>query len=141
MCTLNQDDPVEAYRESAHTARKAHSCSGCGATIQKGEAYCRLFYVADHSASSEKECFACWWTRHEFWEAHSGGPLPWALEEYLHECIEGDRSSPWRPHLAALKRRWRVSDTARRDLRTGWFICAVNRQLELTRRILRKRAA
>lgn len=117
MCTLDYDEYVRAYTEDPRIARKEHSCLGCGATIHKGEAYCRVFYVSDGTGCSEKECFACWWTRSEFWVAHSGGPFPSFLWEELRDCIEGDHSSPWRGHLAALKRRWRTSLPGRMALR------------------------
>jgi hypothetical protein len=117
MCTLECDDLVRVYAEDPRIARKEHSCLGCGATIHRGDAYNIVFYVSDGHGYSEKECFPCWWTRTDFWEAHSGGPFPSNLWEELKECIQGDHSSPWRAHLAALKRRWRTSPIGRRVLR------------------------
>ena len=141
MCTLDYDVLVRVDTEDPRISRKEHSCLGCGTTIRKGEAYCRVFYVSDGYGHSEKECFACWWTRREFWEEHGGGPMPWALEDELRECIGGERRNPWRIHLAALRRRWRTSAPARRALHEGWFQGALNRQLRFTRRVLSKRLA
>ena len=140
MCTIDYDSQVKVYREDPRTARKEHSCVGCGAAIHKGEAYCYVSWVGDTTARSEQECFACWWTRREFCLAHWGGPLPSFLWEDLEECIDGERSNPWQPHLAALKRRWRVSWSGRKSLAAGWWRRAITRQLRLTRRIVRERA-
>lgn len=141
MCTIDYDDPVKAYREVPRIARKEHSCSGCGATIRKDEAYCYVSYVDDYRGNSEKECFPCWWTRAEFRVAHGAFPLPSFLWEELKECIDGERTSEWRPRLAALKRRWRTSPIGRSELAQTIYRTALLRQLALTRRILRKRAA
>lgn len=141
MCTLDYGDPVKVYWEDPRTARKEHSCHGCGATIHKGEAYCYVSYVDEYRGNSEKECFVCWWTRAAFRDAHGAFPMPSILWEELRDCIDGDRSSPWRLHLAALKRRWRTSPFGRRELARTIYRNALSHQLALTRRILRKRAA
>lgn len=141
MCTLSCDDPVKVYREDPRTARKAHACSGCGATIHIGEPYCYVSYVDSDSARSEHECFPCWWTRTEFREAHGAFPMPNFLWEELRDCIDGQRPNPWRTHLAALKRRWRTSPTGRKALAREVVRNAVSRQLSFTRRMLRQRRA
>jgi hypothetical protein len=141
MCTLDYDATVKAYLENPRTARKEHACSACGATIHNGEAYCYVSYVGDSTARSEHECFPCWWTRAEFREAHGAFPIPSFLWEELKACIEGDRTSEWRPRLAALERRWRTSTVGRRELARTIYRNALSRQLALTRRVLRKRAA
>lgn len=140
MCTIDYDDPVRVYRESPRIARKEHECSGCGAVIRNGEAYCYVSYVDDYRGNSEHECFACWWTRSAFWAEHNGGPLPSLLWEELRDCIGGERTNTWRPHLAALQRRWRTSSIGRRELARTIFRAALSRQFSLTRRILRMRA-
>lgn len=139
MCTLDYDDPVEVYCEGPRTARKEHTCIGCGVVIRAGEAYCYVSYVSDGSASSEKECFACWWTRAAFRDDHGAFPMPSFLWEELRDCIDGERSNPWRPHLAALERRWRTSSVGRQQLRQTVFRSALTRELRNTMRIVARR--
>lgn len=139
MCTLDYDDPVAVYTERPRTARKPHTCVGCGAEIRIGEAYSYVSYVGDGTAHSEHECFWCWWTRTVFSEAHEGGPVPSGLWNELMDCIGGERTNPWRPHLAALKRRWRASPSGRRKLARNVFRRALGRELAKTRKILRER--
>lgn len=141
MCTLDYDWHVKVYREDPRTARKDHSCAGCGSTIHPGSAYCYVSYVVEDSAHSEHECFYCWWTRSAFWEAHGGGSMPSCLWEELRDCVDGEHSNPWRPHLAALKRRWRTSSIGRMELAREVFRNALAHQLSLTRRIRKKRDA
>lgn len=141
MCTLDYDYSVAAYTERPRTARKPHTCVCCGAEIHVDEAYSYVSYVGEGTAHSEHECFWCWWTRTVFSEAHGGGPVPSALEEELRECSRWDDNSPWRVHLAALKRRWRTSTVGRQALARRVFRNALIREMWSTRRILRKRAA
>lgn len=141
MCTLDYDDPVAVYTERPRTARKPHTCVGCGAQIHVGEAYSYVSYVGDGTAHSEHECFGCWWTRTVFSEAHGEGPVPSNLWNEVRDCIDGDRDSPWRIHLAAIKRRWRTSISGRRHLARSVFRKALMREIATTRAILRKRLA
>jgi hypothetical protein len=58
-------------------------------------------------------CAICWVVRESFSEAHGLRCQPWDIRNMLAECIQGERSSPWRLHLAILERRWRVSPSGR----------------------------
>lgn len=119
MCTLDYDGVCDVWREAPRIARKQHTCDGCGSIIQPKQAYLSHAHVFDGSASSEAMCFCCWWARACFMEEpeHRLIPTPRMLWQDIADCIDGDRSSPWRPLLAGLKARWRTSPSGRAELK------------------------
>lgn len=121
MCSFGELDPCTVWRETARRARKPHQCDGCGIVIQSSEAYVSHFDIFDGVASSQAMCFGCWWSREAFAEAHEQNFAPDFLWEALQECI-GENNDPrdvWRPHFAAIKRRYRTSPSRRRSLERG----------------------
>lgn len=118
MCSLDLETcPV--WRETPRVARKQHCCFSCGSDIRQGEAYLSLSYVFDGSAGTEKACFPCWWVLEVFGSAHAMKPMPSNLYGAVEECI-GDGEDDWRPEMALLKRRYRVSASGREQLRRKW---------------------
>jgi hypothetical protein len=108
MCAIDLE-PCAVWREVVHRARKEHVCDGCGSVVPAGEHYTAHAHVFDGHARSEKMCAVCCVVRESFSEQHGLRCQPWDIRNMLAECIQGERSSPWRLHLAILKRRWRVS--------------------------------
>lgn len=119
MCSFGDLDPCQVWRETPKVVarpRKPRNCDGCGTLIAGGVPFIDHFNVFDGEASHEAMCFACWWTREEFAEAHDGNLFPpGALRNNLHECIgeNDDEDDVWRPHLAALLTRYRHSPRGR----------------------------
>lgn len=112
MCSIDLE-PCAVWHEEVRKARKPHECYGCGASILPGEHYTRHFHVFDGNARSEAMCSVCWLVRASFSEQHGLQCQPGDIRNMLAECIQGERSSPWRIHLAMLERRWRVSRSGR----------------------------
>lgn len=112
MCTIDLE-PCSVWREVVRKARKEHTCDGCGHVVPAGEQYTAHAHIFDGNASSETMCAVCWVVRESFSEAHGLRCQPSDIRNMLAECIQGERSSPWRLHLAILKRRWRVSPSGR----------------------------
>lgn len=115
MCSLDYDGVCAVWRETPRIARVRHMCDGCGHTIQPREAYLAHAHVYDGSAASESMCFGCWWAREVFRASpeHNILPTPRFLWRDVSDCVEGDRTSQWRPLLAGIKARWRVSRSGR----------------------------
>jgi hypothetical protein len=116
VCAIDLE-PCAVWREVVRKARKVHECDGCGAIIPVGEHYTAHAHVFDGPVRSDKMCSVCWVLREDFADAHGMRCMPSNLWEMLDECTQGERSSPWRLHLAILKRRWRVSRSGRIHLR------------------------
>lgn len=118
MCSLDYDGVCDVWRETPRIARVQHACDGCGTIIPPRAAYLAHAHVYDGSAGSESMCFCCWWAREEFRASpeHRIIPTPRYLWRDVEDCIDGDRSSPWRPLLAGIKARWRVSPSGRARL-------------------------
>jgi hypothetical protein len=137
VCSLDVDDACPVWNERVRTARKQHACDCCGQVISSGEQYLYHSHVFDGTAGSEKMCAVCWFVRESFANAHGQTCVPSNVLETLRECSHGDRSSPWRLHLAVLLRRRRTAPACRWWLRREWMRRAVMWQLEFTRRVLR----
>jgi hypothetical protein len=141
MCTLDDGEQADIWREDVRVVmrpRKQRECDGCGAVIGAGEPFIDHFDLYEGNANSEAGCFACWWTREVFADDHGGMRYPFGmLMEQLEQCIgenmrrvyRDDSSWPdsvanyddeWRPHLAALKRRYRASPQWSRKLWRDW---------------------
>lgn len=103
----------------AHFKGRLHECDGCYATIKRGDPYLAHSNLFEHTWSREKLCFACWLTREQFAEAHGQSFAPHMLRDQLQQCIDENdkRGDPWRPLLAALLRRRRLT----RRGRLFWF--------------------
>jgi hypothetical protein len=115
MCSLDYDGVCAVWREVPRVARVAHLCDGCGYVIAPRTAYLAHAHVYDGSAASEAMCFGCWWARMVFFDnpEHRILPTPRYLWQDIADCIDGDRSSPWRPLLAGIKARFRTSPSGR----------------------------
>jgi hypothetical protein len=116
MCDVPDGDGCDLWHEKARVARKAHECSACGSVIRPGDVYLVHFSLYEGDTNNEKCCFACWWAREQFEEAHECGIAPSALIDFLRECVvENDnRRDPWRAVLAPVLARYRTSDRLRR---------------------------
>lgn len=148
MCSIDYDETCAVWVEKPRTARKEHVCLGCGTTIRPREAYNEVRFVFDGSAGTERECFGCWFVRRAFGDGHSIYPLPSSLMADLADCIgtrlpAGDRSWPteWAPELAAIKNRWRTSESRRQQLAESWMRRALRRELRLIRSVVFARRA
>lgn len=121
MCSLD-GEVAAVWLEYPRIARVSHTCDGCGAVIRPREPYLYHSHVHKGSAESQACCFACWWARTALMGApdHDVTPTPDSLMESLSDCISGDRESPWRPLLAGIKARYRVSPAGRLALRKRW---------------------
>jgi hypothetical protein len=117
MCVIDLE-PCSVWRETPRKAKKSYKCSGCGITIQPGEAYLENFSVFEGEASTEKACFGCWAAKQQFAEAHGQDFAPSHLIEFLQDCIgeNDDEEDVWRPVLAAVLARYRTSDQRRSRL-------------------------
>lgn len=112
-CTVWREEP--AIMSTAHFKGRPHECDSCGTTIARGDPYLRHANLFEGRWSSEKMCFACWWSREAFFEDHGSYQPPSGLWNMLQECI-GENDDPldkWRPHFAALKRRFRLTPQGR----------------------------
>ncbi len=105
MCDFGDLDPCVIWEEAPAIARKWHRCDGCASLIAPGDAYLRHASLYDGNWTREAECFACWWIREDFGEAHRMRPLPSQLSYDLVECGADQPDSEWRPHLASFRRR------------------------------------
>lgn len=106
MCGLDLD-PCTLWEEKPVTARAWHLCDGCGCLIEPGQPYLRHANLFEGEFSREAMCFACWFIREEFAEAHHQTFAPSALYDTLLDCGAGDPDSEWRTHLAVMMRRVR----------------------------------
>lgn len=129
MCSLDLEQ-CDLWSETPRTARKEHSCSACGGRINAREAYLSHVHVFDGHAYGEKMCSKCWWVRGVFADAHGQNCVPSALMEILRDCVGGDRDSEWRPLLADVIRRYRVSTHRWHWTRKRWAERAQRRQTE-----------
>lgn len=122
MCSVGELDPCDVWSEHVVTARKTHECDACDTLIRPGEPYLRHFDLYEGTASNEKMCAACWCIREAFSQAHGVTYQPSSLIQFLGECVldNDDPEDPWRPLLAAVKRRQRVSARGRAFLRHRW---------------------
>lgn len=128
MCDLGDLEPCPVWNEwvrimsTATFKGQPHECDGCGAIIARGDAYLGHSSFWDGRWAGERMCFACWWTREVFGDAHSGNCVPSALWEQLQECIgeNDDDEDEWRDHLAAMKKRHRSSPSWSRTLWRRW---------------------
>ena len=118
MCSYGDLDLCSVWREEPRKARKAHECDGCGAGIAPGDVYLVHANVFDGTATTEKMCAACWCVRQSFVEAHGQSRPPSALAEMLRDCIgeNDDADDQWRPLLASVLRRYRISPGRRARL-------------------------
>lgn len=143
MCSLDLE-PCDVWEEEprimsrAHFKGRPHECDGCGSIIKRGDPYLAHSNLFEGKWSREKMCFACWWSLEVFAEAHGQRFAPSMLWGQLQDCI-GENDDPldeWRPHLAALKKRFRASaqgrrraarereERRRRRARTSWSLRA-----------------
>lgn len=131
MCDIDDLEPCSVWRETPRTARKARECDGCGAEIRPGEPYLDHFHVHDGNPGREACCYSCWLARRQFSEEHGAGRTPSGLIDELRECIgaNDDPEDIWRPVLASVLARYRVSPRGRRALRWRW-LSRVERRLE-----------
>lgn len=109
MCDFGYGDLeiAKVWQETVRRAAKAHYCTSCGATIERGEYHLVHVSILD-SVSRERMCFACWWAREDFHQEHVGSPsiMPSMLEEFLRECLrDTDNAARWMPYLADLELR------------------------------------
>ena len=88
MCNFEIDEPCQVWKESTPKARKQHTCSSCGGTIEPGETYLRVNIVFDGSASTSKACASCTKDYEEFRAAHNQWYEPGSLDVMLDECID-----------------------------------------------------
>lgn len=85
------DEPCKVYGIEWRVARKLHRCACCGHPIPPGAQYRVDSYVGDHTAASEKCCFACAVILWEMMKAYGTHPTPsWACE-FLREGLEHRR--------------------------------------------------
>lgn len=114
MCVIDLD-PCDVWRERVRRANKRHACDCCTFSISKGEHYLYNSYIFEGYPGSEKICFACWWVREKFAEAHRGiHPAPSDMIDELRQCIDGDgEDSEWRDDLASILRRARLASRER----------------------------
>lgn len=124
MCSFGELDPCDVWEEeprimsTASYKGRLHECTGCNAVIKRGDPYIAHSNLFEHEWSREKMCFACWWTRAVFADAHEGQLFaPGALWDTLQECISenADPDDVWRPYFAAMKARFRMSPAGRRN--------------------------
>jgi|688.fasta_scaffold02744_42 hypothetical protein len=128
MCSLDDGERCEVWRETERRARKAHTCGSCGARIPAGDSYVRHFSVFDGDVCDVAVCSPCRSARAEFQAAHGAVLTPDMTMEMFHECLDSfgpedctpaerrawvARRDPyearWRVLLAAMKRRcWRA---------------------------------
>lgn len=129
MCTLDYEGTCPVWREVPRVARTKHECDACGSAIRPGEPYLDHSHVYDGSAASEDMCFACWWARTEFAEAHPLIPVPSMFMEDVRGCISDEEEPRWRLILASLLRRFRTSPRGRLTLHKKWVWRAQRRAL------------
>jgi len=117
MCEID-GDRAELWRDTPRVARKQHACDGCGATIVAGAHYLEHFDVFEGSTTSERVCFGCWAAYQQFADAHHFWFSPGRIIEQLRDCIgeNNDEDDVWRPVLASVLRRYRVSPERRRAI-------------------------
>lgn len=120
MCSLDIES-WSTWRNTPRFARKDHECDSCGTTIHPREPYLDHFHAFDGSAASEDMCFVCWLALEQFAAAHGSYFAPSELTNFLQECIgtNDDEEDEWRPVLAVIYRRWRISPGGRRQLQRG----------------------
>lgn len=108
-------DAWKVWTEHPVKARKEHRCDGCYASIAPGDIYLRHFSVVGQSPTQERACAACWAAREQFHGAHGWWYAPSYLIQSLRDCIgeNDDEEDEWRPVLAAVLKRYRVSPTLR----------------------------
>lgn len=119
MCEVSFDDYAEVWDEEPRRAGKPHVCDACGMPIAKGEPHLSHASLFEDGWTRERMCFACWWARETFVEAHKVNFTPGVLIETLRDCIidNEDHEDPWRPVLASILARHRRSAAWRRHLR------------------------
>jgi hypothetical protein len=59
MCGCDYAEQPSVHRSKMTVARKVHRCTECGANIQPGETYERVFGVWDGRADTYKTCALC----------------------------------------------------------------------------------
>ncbi len=117
MCSLDLE-PCTVWRNTPRVARKAHECDCCSAPIAPATPYLDHFNVVDGSANTEKLCSACWFAWMQFGEAHEQMCTPSGLFQMLRDCVgeNDDEEDVWRPVLASILKRYRLTPGGRRQL-------------------------
>lgn len=107
-----EGDPCAVWNERQRTARKEHTCDGCGARIRLGEKYVdhRSIVERGERPCSDRMCLACRDDREALSEAHDGElfPMPSFLRETVQHCIRdggADSEARWRPMLERIDAR------------------------------------
>lgn len=87
----------DCYRETPRTARKAHRCCECMATIEPGERYVVCSGVSEGKGWSYKLCAFCHALFGQIWQipgwVPEDGPSFGGLCAWLHECFWRDDPS------------------------------------------------
>lgn len=87
----------DCYRETPRTARKAHTCCECMATIDKGERYASIGVVWEGTAETFKLCAFCHALFGQIWRipdwVPEDGPSFGGLCAWLHEHFWRDDPS------------------------------------------------
>ena len=91
MCSIEIDEYSEVWNEKLVKARKSHTCSCCGGSIEPGQHYTKHFSVFDGSICSEKSCAGCERMRGFFLEIHNVTFSPGLMEEAVDNCILEER--------------------------------------------------
>lgn len=79
------------YRDTIRTARKAHRCDCCPATIQPGEKYVSHFSITDGDAYSAKRCLPCQDVVRAIFDANDSDFLLYDAEMHEDVCsLESD---------------------------------------------------
>jgi hypothetical protein len=109
MCRVDDAEPCSVY--DAHVvkaARKAHRCSECGRTIERGESYLYWFGVYDGMADYGHVCQHCQIGR-EWLDKNCGGHVFGQVTEEVHEHAQEYRALalPLLRYTVAARRKWK----------------------------------
>lgn len=108
MCEIDFDgETCAVWKETEHTARKAHKCDACEQTIAVGDRYTKHRSLYDGRWWSEAICKPCNDDRRAFGKADGHMLMvPSSFFEYLSGCVDSwDHNDPWRPMLNRLRAR------------------------------------